>query len=51
MAYIANTDADVRAMLATIGIDSLDALFDMVPPELRLDRPLDVPAGARRSSG
>jgi glycine dehydrogenase subunit 1 len=43
MAYIANTDADVRAMLATIGIDSLDALFDMVPPEFRLDRPLDVP--------
>jgi glycine dehydrogenase subunit 1 len=43
MAYIANTDADVRAMLATIGIDSLDALFDMVPPEFRLHRPLDVP--------
>ncbi|HEY2158557.1 MAG TPA: aminomethyl-transferring glycine dehydrogenase subunit GcvPA [Isosphaeraceae bacterium] len=43
MAYIANTDADVRAMLAAIGIDSLDALFDMVPPEFRLDRALEVP--------
>ncbi len=43
MAYIANTDADVRAMLATIGIDSLDALFDVIPPELRLDRALEVP--------
>ncbi len=43
MAYIANTDADVRAMLARIGVDSLDDLFDTVPPEFRLDRPLDVP--------
>ncbi len=43
MAYIANTDDDVRRMLATIGIDSLDALFDAVPAEFRLSRPLDVP--------
>ncbi len=43
MAYIANTDDDVRKMLATIGLDSLDALFDMVPPEFRLDRALAVP--------
>ncbi len=42
MAYIANTDADIRAMLATIGLDSLDHLFDMVPAEFRLKRPLDV---------
>jgi glycine dehydrogenase subunit 1 len=43
MAYIANTSDDVRKMLGTIGLDSLDALFDMIPPELRLGRPLDVP--------
>ena len=43
MAYIANTDDDVRRMLATIGIDSLDALFDAVPAEFRLGRALDVP--------
>jgi glycine dehydrogenase subunit 1 len=42
MAYILNTPDDVRAMLAAIGLDSLDQLFDMVPPEYRLDRPLDV---------
>jgi glycine dehydrogenase subunit 1 len=43
MAYIANTPDDVRVMLGTIGFDSLDQLFDMVPPELRLRQPLNVP--------
>src|SRR3954467_9382191 len=43
MAYILNTPDDVRAMLATIGLDSLDELFDMIPPEFRRDRPLAVP--------
>ena len=43
MAYIANTPDDVRVMLETIGLDSLDRLFDMIPPEYRLDRPLAIP--------
>jgi glycine dehydrogenase subunit 1 len=43
MAYIANTPDDVKHMLRAIGLDSLDALFDVVPPEFRLDRPLAVP--------
>ncbi|WP_165073601.1 aminomethyl-transferring glycine dehydrogenase subunit GcvPA [Paludisphaera rhizosphaerae] len=43
MAYIANTPDDVRVMLAAVGLDSLDQLFDMVPPEFRLDRPLQIP--------
>ncbi len=43
MAYIANTPDDVRTMLAAIGIDSLDQLFDAVPAEYRLDGPLHVP--------
>src|SRR4051794_13897159 len=43
MAYIANTPDDVRVMLAAIGLDSLDQLFDMIPPEYRLRRPLDIP--------
>ena len=43
MAYIANTDDDVAQMLAAIGLDSLDGLFDLVPPEFRLDRPLAIP--------
>ena len=43
MAYILNTPDDVRAMLATIGLDALDQLFDMIPPEFRRDRPLAIP--------
>ena len=43
MAYIANTPDDVRVMLGAIGLDSLDQLFDMIPPEYRLRRPLDIP--------
>ena len=42
MAYIANTPDDVRVMLGAIGLDSLDQLFDMIPPEFRLKRALDV---------
>ncbi len=43
MAYILNTTDDVREMLEAIGLDSLDQLFDMIPPEYRLNRPLAVP--------
>ncbi len=43
MAYIANTPDDVRAMLGAIGLVSLDQLFDMIPPEYRLRRPLAIP--------
>jgi glycine dehydrogenase subunit 1 len=43
MAYIANTPEDVRVMLGAIGLDSLEQLFDMVPPEFRLQRPLNIP--------
>jgi glycine dehydrogenase subunit 1 len=43
MAYIANTPDDVRVMLGAIGLDALDQLFDMIPPEYRLKRPLAIP--------
>ena len=43
MAYILNTPDDERAMLSAIGLKSLDDLFDMVPPEHRLNRPLAIP--------
>jgi glycine dehydrogenase subunit 1 len=43
MAYIANTPDDVRIMLGAIGLETLDDLFDMIPPEFRLARPLAVP--------
>lgn len=43
MAYIANTPDDVTIMLEAIGLASIDDLFDMIPPEYRLQRPLAVP--------
>src|SRR5687767_1041374 len=44
--YTSATDDDRRAMLAAIGADSVDALFDeVVPPGVRLDRPIDLPTG------
>jgi glycine dehydrogenase subunit 1 len=38
MPFIPHTDEDVRAMLAAIGVDSIDTLFDEIPAELRADR-------------
>jgi glycine dehydrogenase subunit 1 len=38
MPFIPHTDQDVRAMLKAIGVDSIDALFDEIPPELRSAR-------------
>ncbi len=43
MGYILNTPEDQRAMLAAIGVASLEELFAQIPPELRMRRPLDIP--------
>jgi len=43
-AYILNTPADQRAMLATIGAGSVEELFASIPSEVRLKRPLNIPA-------
>ena len=43
--YTSATDADRRAMLAAIGVDSIDELFADVPEGVRLGRPLDLPEG------
>ena len=43
MSYVLNTPEDQRAMLAAIGVSSLEELFANIPPELRLNRPLKVP--------
>jgi len=42
MPYIPHTEADERAMLEVIGVDSIDDLFREVPPELMLRDSLDV---------
>jgi glycine dehydrogenase subunit 1 len=43
--YTAITDADREAMLAAIGVQSVEDLFATIPADLRLERPLDLPAG------
>jgi glycine dehydrogenase subunit 1 len=43
--YTSATDADRRAMLEAIGVQSVDELFADVPESLRLGRPLDLPEG------
>jgi glycine dehydrogenase subunit 1 len=43
MRYLPHTDADRRAMLATIGVPSVDSLFRDVPAQARLKQPLDLP--------
>src|SRR5579884_2525992 len=44
LSYIVNTSDQQQAMLARIGAQSVDELFEAIPAELRLDRPLNVPA-------
>src|SRR5258705_1873464 len=45
MRYIPHTEADVAAMLAAIGVGSVDELVAHVPEELRKSATLDVPKG------
>ncbi|HVJ85557.1 MAG TPA: aminomethyl-transferring glycine dehydrogenase subunit GcvPA [Caulifigura sp.] len=43
MAYLFTTPEQQRQMLETIGAESIDSLFDSIPADLRLKRPLDLP--------
>lgn len=45
MRYLPHTNEEIAAMLAAVGLPSLDALYSSIPAEARLDRPLDLPAG------
>ena len=40
MDYTPHTDEDIRAMLATIGAESIEELFSPIPPSVRLQRDL-----------
>ena len=42
MRYLSLTDSDQEAMLAAIGVSSVEELFQDIPEGLRLDRPLDL---------
>jgi len=41
--FVPHTAADVRRMLEAIGVDGLEALFDEIPQDIRLRRPLELP--------
>jgi glycine dehydrogenase subunit 1 len=41
--FLPHTDEDVRSMLEAIGVGSIRELFEAVPDDVLLDRPLDVP--------
>lgn len=43
MTYIPNTDADRQAMMEAIGIGSVEELLTVIPDDVRLDGPLDLP--------
>ena len=47
--YTSTTEADRAAMLAAIGVSSVEELFDDVPAEVRLGRPLELPDGLTES--
>ena len=47
--YTSLTEEDRERMLAAIGVASIEELFDEVPEELRLSRPLDLPKGLTES--
>ncbi len=43
--YVPHTEREIADMLAFIGLDSLDELFDCAPAALRIAGGLDIPAG------
>ena len=42
MRYLSLTDSDQEAMLAAIGVSSIEELFKDIPESVRFDRPLDL---------
>jgi glycine dehydrogenase subunit 1 len=45
MRYLPHTREEIAEMLAAVDLPSLDALYDSIPPEARLARPLALPPG------
>jgi glycine cleavage system P protein (glycine dehydrogenase) subunit 1 len=45
MPFIPHTQSDVRSMLGAIGVDSIEALFDEIPKDLRAGELKHVPSG------
>src|SRR5690349_8264906 len=51
MPFIPHTEEDVQAMLASIGANSIDDLFDEIPPELKSGGLKRVPPGLNEMEG
>ncbi len=49
MPFIPHTEDEIRAMLDTIGVERIDALFDEIPAKLRHGRLENVPDGLSES--
>jgi glycine dehydrogenase subunit 1 len=45
MPFIPHTDSEIRSMLDTIGVDSIEAVFDEIPDNLRCGKLEGVPEG------
>lgn len=45
MPFVPHTETEVREMLEAIGVDSIDDLFDEIPPELRTGKLEQIPKG------
>jgi glycine dehydrogenase subunit 1 len=45
MPFIPHTESDVRTMLGAIGVDTIEALFDEIPKDLRAGELRHVPPG------
>ena len=43
--YTSATDADIREMLAVIGVGTVEELFAEIPSDVRLKRPIELPDG------
>ena len=46
MPFLPHTESDVQAMLKAIGVDSIEQLFDEIPPQLIVKRLEHVPETA-----
>lgn len=49
MRYLPHTETDIQQMLDTIGVAQIGDLFTGVPPECRLEQPLDIAPGLSES--
>jgi glycine dehydrogenase subunit 1 len=43
MSYVPHTEPEKRRMLDALGLSSIDSLFEAIPAELQLQRPLAIP--------